>query len=133
MRSCLDPTYILVQLFRVKSYVLLEQKILFVPTEISPKTYNFYYCQMLFQSQIVMTQINQNTKMILKCVIHREMVKKIGGRRWFSVVATFFTVPRCSGLLRFDLYQMRTLELFYDSCYTKVLKPTESPLPLFVI
>ena len=58
----------------------------------------FLFGHMVFQSQIVMIQINQNTKMILKCVIHREMVK-IGGRWWFSMVATvsppFFTIPRC--------------------------------------
>ena len=38
---------------------LVEQKTIFVPTEISSKTADFYFLKILFKSQFVMLQINQ--------------------------------------------------------------------------
>ena len=82
---------------RVISMLLFEQKKMFVPINGAnklPKNANFYFCQMLlvFYIQIVMSSNNQKLKMILKCVIPPEMVKKSVVDGGFAVVSLQFYI-----------------------------------------
>ena len=63
--------------------------------------------------------------MILNCLVQRALAKNSAGGGSFRLFRRrFFTVLQCS-------YLRRNLELFYEECYTKILKMTASTPPSY--
>ena len=85
-----------------------------VPTIILPKTDNFYWCQVLFQSPIDTTKINQINENYSKMPISPR--NGDGGFRRFFHSSILF-MPLTLIILNEEL-----LELSYEGCYTKRYK-----------